>query len=99
MSSSCTIVTFLESPGSTRRRSVHQAQGEGKRDFPAAEVAHGQGFERHTERVKHRWPAGAENAGGFSHLIAAGLSTGANRSENVAALAFRAAASEDEIRV
>src|SRR5258706_7446135 len=31
MSSSCTIVTFLESPGSTRRRSVHQPHGESKR--------------------------------------------------------------------
>jgi hypothetical protein len=38
-------------------------------------------------------------AGRASHLVAVGLSTGANRSENVAALAFRAAASEDEIRV
>src|SRR5258708_33104458 len=31
MSSSCTIVTFLESPGSTRRRSVHQPHGESNR--------------------------------------------------------------------
>src|SRR5258708_7722081 len=31
MPSSCTIVTFLESLGSTRRRSVHQPHGESNR--------------------------------------------------------------------
>jgi hypothetical protein len=52
--------------------------------------------EKRCQRRDARYPADVRAPAGF---VIGGFSTGANRSENVAALASRAAASADEIRV